>query len=382
MAADLYHHGLAVGGATSYIGDERFANGKKMVPMTIDFSDIHDPSHRGKGLGMAMYEALLSHGYGRFGATHVIGQAHSTMAHRVHEKLAEKHGLKYKALPNIWRNGYPNEDAWDKQAVAPFDRKYGDYKYTIEPHIDEYDKPVGEEALGKMALSNIKVGTAIPKDYVAQSHSDYDYTHLLPQEYRSKGYKLHLSQGDPPLRHWNDAEGNTHEFESAARHQLTARLELPVRVNPSEMGRVRDEAARIYRQSPQMRADYIKRRSYYTMHIGSAQGQVYLDGTLEPHFNSGIGPEHRGKGLGKALYNAVFGHAYNVLGAHTVRGRIHSIAAGRVHEALSREHGLKYDAGTMTTPKKYQDNSHLEGKPEVRTSYDYALNPEQAPAIP
>jgi GNAT superfamily N-acetyltransferase len=137
----------------------------------------------------------------------------------------------------------------------------------------------------------------------------------------------------------------------------------------------------MYSRSPQQHADFIRRSSYDTNLIGAAHGYLHEGGILEPHFNSGISTEHRGQGLGKALYTALFAHAHNLLGATSVRGRLHSVKAGRIHEALAREHGMAYDSDTVTTPKRYQNNAHLEGAPEVRTAYHYALKSEPS-AIP
>ena len=52
--------------------------------------------------------------------------------------------------------------------------------------------------------------------------------------------------------------------------------------------------------------------------------------------------EYHGHGLGKAMYEALYSHALNRLGVHTVEGGMHSEDAGRVHEALARKHGLGY----------------------------------------
>ena len=89
--------------------------------------------HRGKGLGMAMYEALLTHLYHLHGVNTVKGMEHSTAASKVHQKISAKHGGDYK--PEL-REGFEDHPA------APFDAKYKPYKYTIK--YDEFDKSILE----------------------------------------------------------------------------------------------------------------------------------------------------------------------------------------------------------------------------------------------
>jgi GNAT superfamily N-acetyltransferase len=349
----------------------RRSGDRDITPLTFDNVEIVDP-HSGKGLGFAMYEAIIAHAQGLFGATHVMSnEPHSSMVHRVHQKLAEKHGLKYQAQPNIKPGGrYPTEEAWRSAADQPYDSKYGPYKYTIDP--DEYDEPFGTEALDKMALGNVKVGRPQPMDYPTQGNREFSYSHLLPLSYRKQGYKIRLSQQEGRSR-WDDTP--------ATKHDLHVSIERKVPVNAEHAQYVRQRADQLYQKSPQEHAAFIRRHSFITESIGHAHGYLHHDGALEPHFNSGIQHIHRGQGLGKALYTALFAHAHNVLGARTVRGQLHSVQAGRIHEALSREHGMAYDSDNITTPPKYQDNPNLEDAPEVRTAYNYALKSE-SPAIP
>ena len=372
IVSDVFHHDRPVGGSNATINNARLHDGKEIVPLTFELTDLAN-EHQGKGLGIAMYEAMMAHGRGLFGATHVVGGKHSTMAHRVHQKLAEKYGLKYNAPPNVDPGGmYPTEKDWHEAAAAPYDHKYGAYQYTIEPHIDEYDEPSSNEPLGKMAIGNIKVGRKKQPQYPSQNSAEFSYSHLLPLHYRKQGYQIRLSQfkGIP-----------AYDDEAAPKHELKVSIEKKVPVRPEVLAAIRNAADRMYSKSPQQHADFIRRSSYETNLIGTAHGYLHPDNALEPHFNSGISQEHRGQGLGKALYTALFAHAHNVLGATSVRGRLHSINAGRIHQALAREHGMNYDSDTITTPKKYQNNAHLEGAPEVRTAYHYALKSE-SPAIP
>ena len=138
ITVEIFHENKPVGGSSASIKDHRYINGKLSRELSIDFSDIRDDIHRGKGLGLSMYEAMLAHAKNVFAATHVIGGIHSTMAHQVHQKLANKYGLKYRAEPNILLGGmYPNEKTWREAAIRPGDARFGPYRYTIEPSEDK-----------------------------------------------------------------------------------------------------------------------------------------------------------------------------------------------------------------------------------------------------
>lgn len=85
------------------------------------YATIRDPELTGKKFGQAMYGALFAHAHHVMGYRHVTGDTHSTSAHRVHEKLAEKHGWDYK--PEFKPRQAPQE--------RPFDGEYGPYQYKL-----------------------------------------------------------------------------------------------------------------------------------------------------------------------------------------------------------------------------------------------------------
>ncbi len=80
--------------------------------------------HQGKGLGQAMYEAVLAHAKNKHGVTRLEGSQHSTMASRVHQKLAEKHGLAYRP-----RYGVPHGEG------GPYDDRAGPYGYALKGEL-------------------------------------------------------------------------------------------------------------------------------------------------------------------------------------------------------------------------------------------------------
>lgn len=86
-----------------------------------------DEEHRG-GKGAPMYEALLAHASKRHGATMAIGDTHSTMAHRVHKKLAAKHGLSYRGVPTPLMS----RREWEETKSGPDDQLWAPYQYMIK----------------------------------------------------------------------------------------------------------------------------------------------------------------------------------------------------------------------------------------------------------
>jgi len=83
--------------------------------------------HVGKGLGPAAYEALIAHAVRNHGVRAMGGGVHSTMAHRVHQKLSDKHGWNYQA-DQIGEEEGPMDDA------------YGDYDYTLKNELSKAEQ--------------------------------------------------------------------------------------------------------------------------------------------------------------------------------------------------------------------------------------------------
>ncbi len=82
-----------------------------------------DHSLRGKGLGMAMYEAAYAHAKNVADVHIVHGGSHTSAAHALHMRLAVKHGLDYEAEeeedPSRADDGYP----------------YGPYSYALKSEV-------------------------------------------------------------------------------------------------------------------------------------------------------------------------------------------------------------------------------------------------------
>lgn len=67
----------------------------------------------------------------------------------------------------------------------------------------------------------------------------------------------------------------------------------------------------------------------------------HKDGKLNPSVST-ISQAHKGKGLGTAMYEALFAHGLHN-GIHTIQGDIHSTDASKVHQRLAAKHGLEYN---------------------------------------
>lgn len=100
--------------------------------------------HRDQGLGMSLYEAVLAHAKHTHGAKKVYGGMHSTKAHWVHQKLAEKHGLHYDADPAI--EDWGGRDEWQRAGPADYDARYMPYVYTLKNDPEDF---MGTEPLVK-----------------------------------------------------------------------------------------------------------------------------------------------------------------------------------------------------------------------------------------
>lgn len=135
--------------------------------------------------------------------------------------------------------------------------------------------------------------------------TETDYTHLLPKYYRKK-------------------------------------LELVVEIKPENM----DSDTLTAFVSPKIRLDKFGRRDL----SGSVRGVLRPNGHRrellieEAHLTQGL----RGKGIGKAMYEALYREAHE-LGATHVKGGVHSSNAENVHRSLAAKHGWRYDASPNTT---------------------------------
>jgi ADP-ribose pyrophosphatase len=157
------------------------------------------------------------------------------------------------------------------------------------------------EDLAKMAITAIKPGKLISKGRTEFDVNKFDYSHLLPNVV-DPGGEADSSKMGLTVAHSN------HTYDD--RRRVVAHLHYGGRLG-REVGKV---AANIGGNG--------------VINIGFAQ--------IEAPF--------RGKGYGKALYEALAAHAYHHLGAKTIEGDFHSTSAHNTHQALARKHGTSYNA--------------------------------------
>ncbi len=109
----------------------------------------------------------------------------------------------------------------------------------------------------------------------------------------------------------------------------------------------------------------------------------YPETSIEPH--SDLAETHHGRGLGTAMYEALYAHAHNALGINAVRGGIHSRDADALHNRLSRKHGFEYHAPaemTLEEEKAERRRALLDENdtdPYPHPEYRYALKAELDP---
>jgi GNAT superfamily N-acetyltransferase len=415
-------------GKVSAMVHPKYKNGDK--DMRIVLSQI-EPEHRGKKLGMALYEAVMAHAKHYHGATHAVGGVHSTMAHRTHEALARRHGLEYTA--NF-------EDSDDHKDFGPgeFDDAYGPYLYAIksenEVELIKADRTTFKEAGFRNKNTNEIAGTGIFHNiYELPEHWKVDEDHL---EHIEAGFIDHGGQfynraeaaakvnAPKPLQS-EDVQGmgrkaGEEQLGGGAGLVKMAIADIPPGVEKrgqKKYGLTRYSKFFDYSHvlSPLQKRHYFltavnanggggpQEREKYRIYCYSRRLRDYRgwpmqvgDATVRIHDFVGAGegesyPEeapravsiddvrvhhrYRNKGLGTAIYEAAFAHAKHHHKATHVTGGTHSSMAAAVHRKLAAKHGLDYhpvhnaaDYGEVGTPD-YQKPSGID--------YDAAHGPYQ-----
>lgn len=141
----------------------------------------------------------------------------------------------------------------------------------------------------------------------------YDYSHVLSPEHRKAGYSLHVV----PV---GENEHNEAKLESQLFH------------GPKQVGVL---------------------EAYHLPRKGILQPDVAI-----------LEDEHKGKGLGQAMYEAMFAHGWHN-GVRNIEGAVHSTEASRVHTKLAGKHGLE-----GYNPRK---RARMPGR--IGTAFDSAFGP-------
>lgn len=159
------------------------------------------------------------------------------------------------------------------------------------------------------AIKDIPLGTPTIDD---AGHEVYDYNHLLPTKWSGK---LHLQ-----IKHKQDDPDYPNSIE-ATLHNPEYPEEGPV--------------------------GFVK--------AGIFKGK---DGQMEMEPHSELHEDYHGEGLGRAMYEALYGHAKNALGVSRVAGFKHTQAAKHVHDSLARLHGLEYHPKKRLGDPEFQYGSY------------------------
>ena len=319
-------HGLAVGRKTdahphytAHVLDDSGEAGSVQAHLYDGFvgrrhMEMHAPfglvrEYQGRGLGSAMYEALQAHGVQHGRVTHVTGGGHTNSAGKVHERLAARHGFRYRP----GKGGEYNDR--------------GPYRYAVKSMVEQFD-------LVKMALQPRIAGRR------QTGENEWDYSHLLSPEHQNS-FRLVVRDETNEDRPWlGDPCTMAYLF-------VKPGSEAAQRMGRNHLFQNEEELV------GQVGATHLQNKGISVAREVSTASRIH--------------PRLRGKGLGKALYSALYTHAL-ALGRSRVYGSEHTQDAGRVHASLAREHGFEYDA-------EYSQGSP-DGNPPLRGSYSYTLKNE------
>lgn len=314
----------------------------------FDYSHLLPESHRSAGAtlkiiqrpgpnGPTSMDAEVDHPKWGNNAGSVVGVLHSDKTITPHSKVVrplQGQGVGRAAYQALFRHamqygynqakGHASPEAEHvhesiaREHGTKFQRTaFGDYTHTLK-----------SEPLDK-AIADIPAGTP-----TIAGGNTYDYGHVLPPEAKKAGYQLHATME-------NTRDGGRPGGDEV----LRVKLYDPTR---TQVGRV---TGYMFRQTNE----------------------------IEPNFTN-LDPAHQGKGFGRAMYEALYAHAYHHHGVRGVWGNDHTNQAGAVHESLDRRHGTGYVAVPGTPTRGFPA--------EDRGPYRHALKTEPlgkeepAPAAP
>lgn len=312
-------------------------------PLVVSHSEVREAprEHNGQRLyfGRKLYEALMAHAKNAIGVTHIMGGAHSTYASNAHRALAEKHGLNYDPMPNIEENigfadptaaeiggyGHPYEDMEDWYGPPEsYDDRYGPYAYTLK----------AEDPISFSSVQGIPLRSTL---YYGDQHTRpkkvfFDYSHLLTQEQRDKGYGLEVAEERANIRH-----GEPPKY-------LRAYITHPTSTKVGDIP-----------------------------HVGGIEA-VYDPERKDVHIEyARTDRDHREQHLGRAGYEAIIAHMRNNHGAESASGGSHSTSAEVAHKAIRAKYGLHsidMGGGVREPAIGHVDPSNLH-----YASFDYAFGP-------
>jgi GNAT superfamily N-acetyltransferase len=214
-----------------------------------------------------------------------------------------------------WEAGYTVDGAFlPYDQVIPLDRlqemAHAEDELRDPDDVSAVSFGPSTGSLRKMAIKDIKPGEKVGERQPnpAETLEIHDYTHLLPKEIRNLGHKLHVRSSSSGI----------------------TIAEVPT----------------------------------LSVVDGSRSGKAFDVGV------AWVAKPWRGKGIGKATYEALYAHLYHHHGVRTIMGDVHSTNSHRVHQSLAQKHGLKYEA------KRINRSSETGASDDAFGSYEYALKSE------
>lgn len=175
--------------------------------------------------------------------------------------------------------------------------------------------------LAKMAIKDIKPAS---KEEEGEIFTYADFSHVLTPLHRAHGYELHV-------RHNGGSGGKP-------------QTEQPV-------------------------TGVVKHKGFTVGRVAGFHDTATKNMTVS---FAELDDDHHGKGLGKAMYTALFAHGFHKLGTKSISGSSHSSMATRVHQSIAKEHGLEGYKPEDKTPIN-QDGAFDEAK----GPYRYTLKSEE-----
>jgi len=294
---------------------------------------------------------------------------------RVFSEALKTYPAVYNAIANSAWNRYLKKFNGDLQraAYAWHEGEYAELRdrrlkrpqaYKKHPYVRNFVKLIPPD----MAMNTEPMSKSLANLEAPQGEDGrYDYSHILPEELRQKGYRIRIDDGV-------DQNGLV-EIEAILKHHDPEQNLFPD--NPEWIidaghhpGTHNDASLCIPDASitPQMRyrADG---PGHYVGVLGGKMGKNRKVGINLSHVYQG----HRRQGLGTALYEAFLAHAHNKLGATHVSGGVHSTLSHEVHKKVAAKHGLSYEADRTGERKDPPPNDDAGSFDDAFDGYEYKL---------
>jgi len=166
MTAYVHHGDQQVG-----VLEGSVYKGSKRIWATIGNVSV-DKEHRKQGLGSALYEAFMAHAMHRHGATHIIGDEHSSSARAVHSSLSNKHGMDYK--PQVDNTGSGDGGERTDANGLPLPKLGSDYDCAYQG----YDYKLKSEPTDALALLQKKQTQEWLEDQLIKTRPGFVFPNL------------------------------------------------------------------------------------------------------------------------------------------------------------------------------------------------------------